>query len=200
MIIFQDLRKKTPNIIRTTAIRSKKLAKQPIRIASDYLGSLITKNWRGIPNKNVATVDPFMLIEVLQIYHRSFATTYNGQFTRYSKIFNHIFYVAKIETNVAGYCIYYIKPSLSLNRIRKIAVLYSIAVDRAFRGKGIGRQLMAASIQEMKLNDIDEIILYVNKNNILAMSLYSAFSFVIVEEISNICGEGENCYKMRLKL
>ena len=52
----------------------------------------------------------------------------------------------------------------------------------------------------MKINNISNIILYTNKKNFNAISLYLGVGFEIIKEIENICGEGEKCYEMSLKL
>jgi len=52
----------------------------------------------------------------------------------------------------------------------------------------------------MESNGIDEILLYVNKKNYPAISLYTKFGFVVIDELPDICGEGEKCYKMKLTL
>jgi len=102
--------------------------------------------------------------------------------------------------NTVGYCVYYIKPSLSHRGIKKTAVIYSIGVENKYRGQGIGKQLLRISIQEMESNGIDEILLYVNKKNYPAISLYTKFGFDVIDELPDICGEGEKCYKMKLTL
>jgi [ribosomal protein S18]-alanine N-acetyltransferase len=169
------------------------------RAISEYLGSVITKkNWKKIPSKNIVTVDPITLSEVIKISQKSFKTTPNPLYFRYSKIFNHISYVAKKGSTVVGYCIYYIKPSISLKGIKKDAVIYSLAVDTEFRNQGIAKELLFLSISEMKLNNISEIIIYVNKKNIPAYYLYIKFGFRIIGEVENIKADGVKFYKMSL--
>lgn len=198
--IVQDLRKRGSVFVRTPLSKGINLVKQQKRRASDSIGSIITRNWEKTSGGCITTVDPVTLPQVLQIYYRSFDGNSDGLFRRYSKIFNHIFYIAKIMGETVGYCVYYIKPSLSLRGVRKSAVIYSIAVDSNHRGQGIGKQLLNVSIQEMELNGIDEIFLYVNKENSRAMSLYAKFGFVVIDELPDICGDGEECYKMKLEL
>lgn len=170
------------------------------RTTSDYLGSAITRNWKKIPSTNIVTLDPHLFPEVLRIYHKVFNTTSEALFFRYSKIFNHIFYVAKQNSTVVGYCVYYIKPSISFKGIKKEAIIYSIAVDKKNQKKGIGKEILLISIQEMINNNVSEITLYVNKKNHPAYNLYSNVGFKIIGELKNICGEGENCYKMKLDI
>lgn len=168
------------------------------RTLSDYFGSAITRKWKKIPTTNIVTVNPLTFPEVIRIYHQIFNTTSDASFFRYSKIFNHIFYVAKQGSKVVGYCVYYIKPSISIKGIKKEAIIYSIAVDKEYQKHGIGKEILLISIQEMIINNISEITLYVNKKNHPAYTLYTKIGFKIISELENICGEGENCYKMRL--
>ncbi|HOV81916.1 MAG TPA: GNAT family N-acetyltransferase [Methanothrix sp.] len=196
--LFQDLRKGILVFLRTLTLKGVNLVKQQKRKASDYIGSLVTRNWEKTSGGCITTVDSVTLPQVLQIFYSSFDGNSDGLFRRYSKIFNHIFYVAKMEDKIVGYCVYYIKPSLSVYGIKKNAVIYSIAVDGNHRGQGIGKQLLDISIQEMKSNGIDEIYLYANKKNSRAISLYTKFGFAVIDELLNICGEGEKCYKMKL--
>ena len=170
------------------------------RMASDYLGSVMTRNWDKIPDGYITTVDPAALFEVLRIHNDFCGASSSDSFYRYSKIFNQIFYVAKFDTVVVGYSTYYVKPSITPFGLRKCTVLYSMAVDREHRRRGIGQHLLTIGIREMQLNGIDEIFLYVNKRNSPALSLYTKFGFVVIGELPDICKKGESCYKMRLGL
>jgi ribosomal-protein-alanine N-acetyltransferase len=198
--IYQDLRKCGSIFLRLPVSTCINLVKQQKRMASDYLGSIITRNWKKTSGNHITNVDPATLPEVLRIFNSSFNGNSDGLFGRYSKIFKHTFYIAKLAEKTVGYCVYYIKPSLSPYGVRKSAVIYSIAVDRDHRGCGIGKQLLNISIQEMESNGINEIFLYVNKKNSRAISLYTKLGFIVIDELSNSCGEGEECYKMRLVL
>lgn len=179
---------------------SASLIRRQKRTASDYLGSMLTRNWKITHRAVIDTVDPGTLSEILGIYHSSFDTISDHLLRRYSAIFGHIFYTAKLENRVVGYCVNYIKLSFSRCGLKKIAVIYSLAVDTRHRRRGIGTQLLDTSIQEMRSNNIDEIRLYVNTNNTPAISLYRPFGFVVVREVPDICGRGERCYEMRLAL
>ena len=198
--IFQNLGKGGSTPLRSPVLMGINLAKRQKRKVSDYIGSLITRNWEKEAGGYITTVDSVTLPQVLHIFYSSLDGSSDGLFGRYSKIFNHIFYVAQIRGDTVGYCVYYIKPSLFPRGIRKTAVIYSIAVDRDYQGQGIGKELLSVSIKEMKRNGIDEVLLYVDQKNSRAISLYAKFGFVAIGEIPNICGEGKNCYKMKLVL
>ena len=174
------------------------------RTASDYLGSALTRNWKRSPGTIIDTVEPGTLSEVMRIFHSSFDTISDpitdSRMRRYSAIFGHIFYTAKLEERVVGYCANYVKLSPSRYGLRKIAVIYSLAVDHRHRRQGIGKQLLETSLREMRSNRIDEIRLFVNTDNTPALSLYLLFGFRVVREVLGVCGRGARCYEMRLAL
>ena len=174
------------------------------RTASDYLGSALTRNWQRSPGATIDTVEPGTLSEVMRIFHSSFDIASDAisdsMMRRYSAIFRHIFYTAKLEGRVVGYCANYVKLSLSRYGLRKVAVIYSFAVDRGHRRQGVGTQLLETSLREMRSNRIDEIRLYVNTNNTPALSLYRLFGFRLVREVPGVCGRGERCYELKLVL
>ncbi len=78
--------------------------------------------------------------------------------------------------------------------------MYSIATDTNFRGKDFDKKLLKESIEEMKLNKVSSILLYVNAKNVPAIRLYERTGFVIIDQIDDICGPKEKCYKMKLTL
>jgi ribosomal-protein-alanine N-acetyltransferase len=141
-----------------------------------------------------------MLSEVLKIQAEAFDSKNQDNLIKYSKKLPEIFYVIKIQDKIAGYCAYYLKPELSFKGLRIKSVIYSIATDNKFRGKGYGRELLEESIKEMKLNGIYSILLYVNIKNTPAINLYEKMGFEIIEKIENVCGQNEQCYIMELKL
>ena len=166
----------------------------------DYLGCVNTREWKKIPSTNIVTVDALTFPEVIRISHQNFKTTSESLFFRYSKIFNYVFYIAKKDSKVAGYCVYHINPIISIKGIKNEAIIYSIAIDKNYQHEGIGKDLLKISIKEMKINNISNIILYTNKKNFAANSLYLKCGFEIIKEMENICGAGEKCLKMSLKL
>jgi ribosomal-protein-alanine N-acetyltransferase len=82
----------------------------------------------------------------------------------------------------------------------KQSIIFSISTDRNFRGQGFAERLLKSSIEEMKVNGISSIILYVNINNIPAIQLYEKIGFRKIEQVKNICGQKERCFKMELRL
>lgn len=83
-------------------------------------------------------------------------------------------FVAIHEGKVIGWC-----DISSLDRpvFAHIGSL-GMGVLAAYRGKGIGRALIDASLQKAKLKGLTRIELTVRENNKLAISLYKKFGFV----------------------
>ena len=141
-----------------------------------------------------------MLPEILRIQAEAFDSNNHENLIRYAKKLSKIFYVIKSQDKIAGYCAYYLDPELSSKGFRKKSVIYSVATDNQFRGKGYGRKLLEESIKEMKINGVYSILLYVNVKNAPAVNLYKKMGFQILKKIEDICGQSEKCYLMELKL
>ena len=170
------------------------------RILKDSLGVFLLKGWKQTDKEKIVLVDDYIIHEVIKIHSESFQDKNEKDIIKYSKSSRKIFYVAKSHEGVVGYCIYYLKPVISSSGFKKQAVICSIATDRNFRGKGVGKKLLKESIKEMRLNKISSIILYVSKNNVPAIRLYEKMGFVTTGQIENICGQKKKCYKMELRL
>ena len=166
----------------------------------DTAGAYLLKGWKQIEKENIETVNDTMLPEVLRIQAEGFRDERRRDIINNSKKFRKIFYVIKNKDKIIGYCMYYLKPELSFKGLRKKSVIFSIAVDKEFRHKGFGRKLLKESIKEMKINNVSTIFLYVNVKNVPAVKLYEKTGFSILEDVENICGKNERCYKMELKL
>ena len=170
------------------------------RLLRDAAGPFLLRQWKKMDKENILTIEDYMLPEIFRIQAEAFNRENRERLINYSKSFRDIFYVIKNEDNIIGYCIYYLKPALSFKGFEKQAVLSALAIDMNFRGEGFAERLLKESIEEMKLNGISFITLYVQINNHHAIQLYKKIGFRIITETKNICGYGEICYKMELKL
>lgn len=141
-----------------------------------------------------------MLPEILRIQAEGFMKNNREKIFRYSKDFRVLFYVIKSQDQVAGYCIYYLRPVLSFKGLGKEVGITEIAIDKRFREKGLAKELLEKSIEEMRLNGIKSVILYVNINNEPAIRLYEKLGFQKTKELKDICGRNEICFEMKLKL
>lgn len=69
------------------------------------------------------------------------------------------------------------------------AYISGLMVLPAFQGQGIGRQAMAAVMEELK--DFKRVDLVTHPDNAKAISLYSSLGFVIESRKENYFGDGE---------
>lgn len=170
------------------------------RLIRDTFGALLMRNWKQTEKDDVIPIEDAMLPEVFRIQEEGFENQRQDKLIRYSKKLRKIFYVIKSQNQVVGYSIYYIQLVPSFKGFKKKAVICSISIDRNFRRKGFGEKLLQESIQEMRLNKIASVLLYVSINNISAIKLYEKLGFRIIKEMKNICGDNEKCYEMELSL
>lgn len=170
------------------------------RLLRDIAGTQLIKQWKSIEKEDIVSIEDSMLPEVLRIQSEGFRNASQEKLIKYSKSARNIFYVIKNKDKIVGYCIYYLKPAISLKGLEKQSVICSIATDRNFRGRGFAERLLRSSIEEMKVNGIASVLLYVNINNSPAIKLYEKTGFQAIKQVKNICGQKEKCYEMELRL
>lgn len=170
------------------------------RLMRDIIGALLLRNWEQTEKENVTPLEDVMLPEVFRIQEEGFKSRNPDKLIKYSKRLRKIFYVIKSQNQVVGYSIYYIRLIPSFKGFKKKSVVFSIAIDRNFRGKGFGEKLLKESIREMRLNKVASVLLYVDVNNLSAIKLYEKLGFQTIKEIKDVCGENERCYEMELSL
>jgi ribosomal-protein-alanine N-acetyltransferase len=170
------------------------------RLLRDNLEVFLLKGWKQTDKENIGVIEDAVIPVILKIQSEAFPNQTEKDIFRHSKRSGKIFYVIKDQGEVVGYCIYYLKPIISSRVFKKQAIIYSIAIDKNFRGKCFGKRLLQDSIEEMKLNGVSSIFLYVNQNNNYAIQLYEKTGFIITEQVEGVCGQNQKCYKMELKL
>ena len=82
------------------------------------------------------------------------------------------FLVAEEEGYVIGYVMFWIK-------YENQGHIISIAVDKNYRRKKVGTQLLVKAISTLSLLNIDSIYLEVNENNTVAVEFYKTFNFKV---------------------
>jgi len=147
------------------------------KLLRDTTGNLLVKKWKSIEKEDIVSIEDYMLPEVLRIQTEGFKNGSPAKLIKYSKNSRNIFYVVKSRDKIVGYCVYYLKPALSLKGFEKKSVISSIATDINFRGRGFAESLLRSSIEEMKVNGISSVFLYVNINNLPAIHLYKKIGF-----------------------
>jgi ribosomal protein S18 acetylase RimI-like enzyme len=94
-----------------------------------------------------------------------------------SSIGNHIV-TALICDNETPVCYGHLDPEEGI-------VWLGICVSEKKKNNGLGKAMMSYLIEQASLMNIREIHLKVNKNNVVAVSLYQNFDFVIINTIDN---------------
>lgn len=103
------------------------------------------------------------------------------------------FLVAEEDGYVVGYVLFWIK-------YENQGHIISIAVDKNYRRKGYGTQLLAKSIGILSLLRLDTIYLEVNENNAGAVEFYRRFNFRIDRTVPGYYENGDGAIVMYLHL
>jgi ribosomal-protein-alanine N-acetyltransferase len=101
------------------------------------------------------------------------------------------FLVAKEGKEILGYGI--------CQKKGKQGVVFSIAVRKKHRGRGVGKEILKNLIEILKNSGCKEIILHVKENNQKAISFYERFGFKIRKKIEKYYSNGESAYLMTFK-
>ncbi len=101
------------------------------------------------------------------------------------------FFVWEEEGEVVGYACYWL--------VEDEAYLANIAVAPGWRGRGLGRRLLAGSLEWIAGDGAREVVLEVRKGNRAAISLYREMGFKIVGRRPGHYEDGEDAWVMRLK-
>ena len=75
-----------------------------------------------------------------------------------------------------------------------------MAVHEDFRFKGIGLHLSQLLLNEMKSNDVDEIVLETEESNVASLNLYRKLGFARDKYLPNYYLNGSGAYRMKLWL
>lgn len=59
-------------------------------------------------------------------------------------------------------------------------LLSNFGLTEEFRGRGFSKTCLSVVLNELKLNNVHRVFLYVDKNNDLAINLYKSFGFRII--------------------
>lgn len=82
----------------------------------------------------------------------------------------------EIDDELAGYV--QMRMPWSLEAIKHVREIHGLLVDPRFRGRGIGRALLAAAIEQAELEGARKLVLRVLGHNTPARALYTACGFV----------------------
>ena len=97
-----------------------------------------------------------------------------------------------IAMDVDGRIVGYICPMLVLDE----GHILNVAVDRNFRGRGIGRLLLERVIIDCRLQNAEFVSLEVRPSNIAAISLYEQLGFIVTGRRKAYYENGEDALMM----
>ena len=95
---------------------------------------------------------------------------------------------------------YKILGCLILYLYKKAVRVFSVVVDPEFQGKGIGKKLLVKARETAVQNAVDRITLEVDANNRKLVEWYIEEGFESTELLSDYYKEGEDAFRMVLKL
>ncbi len=161
----------------------------------DLWGRAQTRGWISAEGVGAGTIRPDALPGALALYAETFGMP-GRTLARYARLFPHLFYVVEDDGDLAGYCCCYVRPAFSPEGLAKRARIYSFAVDPRHRRQGVGRRMRGRCMAEMARNGVAAIDLYVDRENLPAIALYTKFGMLPVEEVPDVCGDGKDCYRL----
>ena len=102
-------------------------------------------------------------------------------------------YIIRKEQSIVGL----IQYMLDWNSPEK-AYMVGVSVDKEWRGRGVGTELLQESFSRLLHENIKEVELTVDSKNMAAVTVYEKkLGFTIIERRENEYGEGENRLVMR---
>lgn len=139
---------------------------------------------------------PADLEAVFNIESRSFETE---RFNRRQLLYliskaGGLFLVLELETGIAAYL------SVLTHKKHKSLRIYSIAVDAARRGQGLGQKLIEQAIAYALDLHLQALSLEVHTQNSAAIALYTRNGFRVVGMLEDYYGPGEHAQRMRKEL
>ncbi|MDK2914232.1 MAG: [ribosomal protein S18]-alanine N-acetyltransferase [Thermococcaceae archaeon] len=134
----------------------------------------------------------FDIPEVMRIEAEAFREAYpRGLFLTFLENNPDTFLVAEYNGRVVGYVMGYLRPDLEGH-------IMSIAVDKDYRGNGIGSALLKEVIERLIRKGARYIGLEVRVSNLGAIALYERLGFKKVKRIIGYYSDGEDAYYMLL--
>ncbi len=142
---------------------------------------------------NVRKFNPKDLKRVFEIENMSFDQSYGINMFQQLYEMGIGFLVAEEDDYVIGYVMFWIK-------YENQGHIISIAVDKNYRRKGAGTQLLVKAIAILSLLDLHTIYLEVNENNEGAVEFYKNFNFKIDRVVPGYYENGDGAIVMYLHL
>lgn len=104
--------------------------------------------------------------------------------------------LAYYDDKPVGLLVYIINTRI---KTKHVANIYSVYVNKAFRGHGIGKKLVIEALESIKKNDeVIKVNLAVNPEQISAVKLYESFGFKQIGRLSKEIFENNIFYDQLL--
>ncbi|HDI31323.1 MAG TPA: ribosomal-protein-alanine N-acetyltransferase [Thermofilum sp.] len=143
---------------------------------------------------------PEDLDEVIRINKENLPENYPSYFFKmHHERFPKAFLVAIVNGKIVGYVMCRVEegPLYTSNRNGKQGHVVSLAVDKPYRRKGIGRELMLKAMKSLYENyKVEEYYLEVRVSNLPAIKLYEKLGYKKVKTIKGYYLDGEDAYLM----
>ena len=94
-------------------------------------------------------------------------------------------YVAKLHDKVIGFIVFYV--------FSREGHIHNIAVDTAYRRRGIGKYLLESALEIIAKNTVDEVFLEVSVSNTAALALYKKYQFQVLDVRKRYYSNGDGC-------
>ena len=136
---------------------------------------------------------PTDLKRVFEIENMSFNQSYG--INMFQQLYNMGigFLVAEDDGYVVGYVLFWVK-------YENQGHIISIAVDKNYRRKGCGPQMLVKAIAILSLLKLDTVYLEVNEKNTGAVEFYRRFNFKVDRTVPGYYDNGDAAIVMYLKL
>ncbi|MEM4234256.1 MAG: ribosomal protein S18-alanine N-acetyltransferase [Candidatus Methanomethylicaceae archaeon] len=133
------------------------------------------------------------LNEIYAIEKESFSDPYPKPLLKAFFYHPGAYIVAVVRGKVVGYAI-------GIIRFRSLGHIISIAVEKDFRGKGIGKKLLHELIKRLSGMGAKKIRIEVRESNEIAINLYKKTGFTTKEKIFRYYPDGEAALVMFIDL
>ncbi len=157
---------------------------------------------RQIGDCVIRRCDTADLIPVMEINMKTLPEHYSDYF--YECLLSELpeaFLVAEIHGRAIGYIM--CKTEYGFSNFKKLGFvkkghIVSIAVIDEHRKKGIGKALVAESMNGVKLKKCDELYLEVRCSNTDGVKLYEKLGFVVKQRLKSYYRDGEDAFLMSI--
>jgi len=135
------------------------------------------------------------LDEIMEIEGQSFnEEAFSRRQMRYLLTSDNSFLVAEMQQQVVATMI------LLSKKKSKVLRIYGLAVSDKFRGKGLGKAMLAEALNLATVGNFSVLSLEVKSVNNTAIKLYESFGFKAVKELPDYFKGGYAAMRMELKL